>query len=84
MNIAKMVQSIVGEDVKIVRTETDDNRSYHISSEKIKKDLGFVPKYTVEDAIHELVAAFNAGTIQNSMTDSRYFNVKLMQEIELA
>lgn len=84
MSIAKMVQSIVGEDVKIVRTETDDNRSYHISSEKIKKDLGFVPKYTVEDAIHELVAAFNAGTIQNSMTDSRYFNVKLMQEIELA
>ena len=35
--ISKTVKDIVGEDVKIIKSETNDNRSYHISSEKIKK-----------------------------------------------
>ena len=37
-NIAETVKNI-GEDVKIIRSVTNDNRSYHISSEKLKKSL---------------------------------------------
>jgi len=33
--IANMVRSVVGEDVEIVTTRTDDVRSYHVSSERI-------------------------------------------------
>lgn len=81
--IANMVRNIVGEQVEIVTTPTDDNRSYHVSSEKIQKELGFVPQHTIEEASEDLVKAFKAGLIPNSMTDIKYFNIKMMQAIEL-
>ncbi|MEK0194199.1 SDR family NAD-dependent epimerase/dehydratase, partial [Microcoleus anatoxicus PTRS1] len=64
-------------------TPTNDNRSYHISSEKIKQELGFVPQHTIEDAVQDLVKAFHADLIPNPMTDSLYYNIKVMQEIKL-
>ncbi|MBM3835395.1 MAG: NAD-dependent epimerase/dehydratase family protein [Verrucomicrobia bacterium] len=81
--IALMVQEMAGQDVKIVTTPTDDNRSYHISSEKIKRHLGFVPNHNIQDAIRDLMTAFKNGRIPNSMTDSRYYNIRRMQEIRL-
>ncbi|MBI4931764.1 MAG: SDR family oxidoreductase [Bacteroidetes bacterium] len=81
--IAQMVKNVVGENVNIITTTTNDNRSYHISSEKIKKDIGFVPKHTIEDAVKDLKNAFEKGLIPNSFTDDKYFNVKLMQHINL-
>jgi nucleoside-diphosphate-sugar epimerase len=78
IEIAEIVRGVVGEDVEIITTPTDDNRSYHISSEKIKRELGFVPKHTIKDAVRDLVAAFRAGKIPNPMTDIRYYNVKTM------
>jgi nucleoside-diphosphate-sugar epimerase len=83
MQIAEMVRSVVGDDVKIVRTPTDDNRSYHISSAKIERELGFTPKRTIEDAVRDLVEAFEQGLVPNSLDDPNYFNIKLMQETEL-
>lgn len=81
--IASKVRKVVGEDIEIVTTPTDDNRSYHVSSAKIKKELGFVAEHSVEDAIRDLVASFQAGKIPNAMTDSRYYNIKVMQEVHL-
>ncbi|HUR53902.1 MAG TPA: NAD(P)-dependent oxidoreductase [Gemmataceae bacterium] len=76
--IAEIVKAEVGPDVKIVTSKTDDLRSYRVSSEKIKRELGWAPRYGVPDAIAELVAAFKAGKIPNSLTDPRYFNIKTM------
>ena len=76
--LAKMVQRVVGNDVKIIKTSTDDNRSYHISSKKIQTELGFIPKKTIEDAVIDLNKAFKNGLLPNSMTDSNYFNIKIM------
>lgn len=82
--IAEMVRDVVGADhVKIVTSPTDDHRSYHISSEKIRRDLGYVAKRSLSDAIRDLVAAFKAGKIPDPMGDIRYYNVKLMQAIKL-
>jgi len=78
IEIAQIVRNVVGEDVEIVTTPTDDTRSYHISSQKIRHELGFVPSHTIEEAVYDLVAAFRAGKIPNSMTDIRYYNVKMM------
>ena len=83
IEIAEMVRSVVGQDVEIVTTPTDDHRSYHISSEKIKRELGFVAQHTIEDAVRDLVAAFDAGKIPNPMTDIRYYNIKTMQAVSL-
>jgi nucleoside-diphosphate-sugar epimerase len=76
--IAELVKAEVGEDVRIVTSATDDLRSYHVSSEKIRRELGWEPRYTVPDAIRELVAAFQAGKVLNSLADPRYFNIKTM------
>jgi nucleoside-diphosphate-sugar epimerase len=81
--IAELVKGIVGPDVSIVTTPTDDNRSYHISSEKIKAVLGFTPAHTVEDAVRDLQTAFHAGRIPDSMTDDRYYNIRRMQKLNL-
>lgn len=82
--IANIVKTGVGDNtVEIVTETTDDNRSYHISSQKIKDELGFEPTHTLNDAVQDLVAAFNAGKLPDSMTDKKYFNIKTMQEIEM-
>lgn len=69
--------------IEIVPTPSDDIRSYRISSEKIKRELGFMPKRTIKDAVRDLVAAFQAGKIPNPMTDIRYYNIKTMQHLQL-
>ena len=83
-DIAQMVKNVIGDDVNITTTPTDDNRSYHVSSEKIKNELGFVPKYSIEDAVQGLKDAFDAGLIPNSFEDDVYVNVKRMNNIELS
>jgi nucleoside-diphosphate-sugar epimerase len=81
--IAEMVRSKVGSGVEIVVTPTDDHRSYHVSSERIRRELGFSANRSVEDAIADLKSAFTAGKVPNSMTDDRYYNIKRMQTIKL-
>lgn len=82
--LAKTVQEVVGSDVILKIVPTVDNRSYHISSEKIKNELGFVPKHTIREAIQDLVNAFQKGFIPNSFEDEKYFNIKMMQKIILS
>src|SRR5262245_26273877 len=76
--IAELVKTEAGDDVRIATSPTDDLRSYHVSSEKIRRELGWEPRYTVPDAVRELVAAFKAGKVPNSLSDPRYFNIKTM------
>ena len=83
IDIAAMVRKVVGEDVKIVTTPTDDLRSYHVSSAKIHRELGFSAQHSVEDAVRDLTAAFQAGKIPNSMNDIRYYNIKTMQALNM-
>jgi nucleoside-diphosphate-sugar epimerase len=82
-DIAEMVRAEVGPKVDVVVTPTDDHRSYHVSSERIRKDLGFVAERSVKDAIVDLKAAFNSGKVPNAMTDDRYYNIKRMQGLKL-
>jgi nucleoside-diphosphate-sugar epimerase len=81
--IADMVRDEVGQKVDIVVTPSDDHRSYHVSSEKIRRDLGFVAGRTVKDAIVDLKTAFLTGKVPNSMSDDRYYNIKRMQALKL-
>lgn len=83
ITLAETVRSVLGDEIGIDIEPTDDNRSYHISSEKIKQELGFVPQYTIKDAVAELKSAFDAGLLPNAMDDKRYFNIKTMLDIHL-
>lgn len=79
--IADLVKGEVGDDVRIVTSPTDDLRSYHISSKKIERELGWTPRHTVADAVRDLLVAFQAGKVPHSLTDARYFNIKTMQAL---
>ncbi|MBM3131629.1 MAG: SDR family oxidoreductase [Chloroflexi bacterium] len=86
--LAEMVRSIVQKQfgkngIQIVTEPTNDPRSYHISSEKIERELGWRPTHTIEDAIRSLCKAFKEGKLPDSMNDVRYFNVKAMQALQL-
>ena len=82
-DLGESVKEIVGEDVILEKQKTDDNRSYHISSEKIKKVLNFSPKFTIRNAIEDLKKAFEDNKLPNSLTDEKYFNIKRMNNIKL-
>jgi len=81
--IAEMVNGELGGNIPIKVTPTNDNRSYHVSSKKIKAELGFEAKRTIPQAIHDLKAAFDAGKIPDPMNGRRYYNIKTMQDIKL-
>jgi nucleoside-diphosphate-sugar epimerase len=81
--IAETVKNVVGEDVKLITTPSDDNRSYHISSQKIKDELDFETTHTIHDAVEDLCAAFDKGLLPNSLENEMYFNIKRMQNLEL-
>lgn len=88
MEIALIVQRVVAEEfpekgkIPIDTTPTDDIRSYHIDSEKIRRVLGFQPKHTIEEAVRDLCRAFRDGRLPNSFDDDRYYNVRTMQAID--
>ena len=88
--IAKLVKKVVQKefpskkDIEIVKTTSNDNRSYHINSDKIKNLLGYVPKRSVEMGIKDLCEAFKRGLIPNSFTSDDYFNVKKLKTIQAA
>ena len=81
--LAQTVKNVVGEDVKLITTPTDDNRSYHISSKKIKDELGFEAKHTIREAVEDLKNAFDNGLLPNSLENEMYFNIKRMQLLSL-
>lgn len=86
MDIAQMVKKVVEQEmpqrppIAIERTETNDNRSYHINSDKIARLLGFKPKRNIEDAVRDLCRAFAAGKLPGSMDDPSYINVRTIKQ----
>jgi len=84
MHIAELVRDTLSTDVDIEVSPTDDNRSYHVSSNLIKRELGFVATHTIEDAVNDLKVAFDSGKVLDSLDNSLYFNIKRMQEINLS
>lgn len=83
-DIADMVKNELGDDIKIKFTQTDDNRSYHISSKKIKDILNFQAEFTIQDAIKDLKNAFEEKLLNNPLNNPDYFNIKKMQKINLS
>lgn len=87
MDIALLVQGFFQEyrnkRVEIEVKPTNDLRSYHVSSEKIKRELNWQPIFNIQDAIFSLVDAFEKGKIPNP-EDPKYSNIKTMQKLNIS
>ncbi len=81
--IARIVNKALGGDVPINTTSSDDIRSYHVSSKKIRDELGFEAKHTLEEAVLDLKDAFTKGLVPEPFSNPAYFNIKTMQIINL-
>ena len=83
LQLAETVREVIGEDVQLKTTPTNDNRSYHVSSKKISDILGFTANRSIRDAVIGLKNAFDNQLLPSSLEHERYFNIKRMQSINL-
>lgn len=75
LEIAQRVQKVV--PAEIIVTPSNDPRSYRLSAKKLLA-TGFAPKFTVADAVQDVIAAFRDGRLKN---DDIYYNIKTMKKI---
>lgn len=79
--IAKLVQANLDFESEIIYKETNDARSYHVSSKKFSEIFNWMPKRNVENAIEDLIEAFKLKKIENTFENSEYFNIKKLKEV---
>jgi len=75
--IAEMARAEIGAEIHIDQN-VNDNRSYRISSDKIKRELGFEPPRTIRQAFKDIKDAFASGMFPNP-DDDIYYNVKTVK-----
>ncbi len=82
--IARLVKDVLtDENIELENIDTNDTRSYHLNSDKIKSVLGFKPRCDVKEAIISLKKSFDAGLIIDGLNNPLYHNIKMMQKINL-
>ena len=81
--LAEMVKDTLSKNISIIKELSNDDRSYHISSKKIKKILNFKPSYSIKDAILDLKKAFEQKKFKNPLDNEMYFNINRMKSLKL-
>ena len=74
LNLGKKIQEKVNCELRI--EESNDPRSYRQCSDKLL-NTGFIKKYSIEDAINEIVELYNSG---NLIEDDSCYTVKWMKK----
>ncbi len=77
VELGELVRRVIP-DVRIKHKNIVDKRDYKVSFEKIRKELGFTPKYTVIDGIREIHHAFKSGMFSNWLSPIYYNNRYLL------
>ncbi|MEY3775474.1 MAG: hypothetical protein RLZZ129_2254 [Verrucomicrobiota bacterium] len=75
LEIAQRVAQVV--PAEIIVTPSNDPRSYRLSSKKLLA-TGFTPKFTVADAVSEIIAAVRDGRLKD---EDIYYNIKTMKKL---
>jgi len=83
MQLADLVNGVMGGKLAVDVQPTDDMRSYHVSSAKLRRALGFSATHSIENAVRGLVDAFKESRLQDPMNNPMYFNIKRMQQLNL-
>ena len=78
ISLAKIIQKFLpSTEIEIIRSQTDP-RNYKVSFEKIKNNLNFSAKKTVEDSVKEILAKVNSGNLDPK--DSEFSNISKLTE----
>jgi nucleoside-diphosphate-sugar epimerase len=75
--LGDLIKELIPEVEVIHQGEDVDKRNYRVSFGKVRKHLGFSPRYTVADGVLEIKAAIEDGRIRD-YRDARYSNYKTL------
>jgi nucleoside-diphosphate-sugar epimerase len=79
IDIAKIIQSELSDlKVEIKVTDTTDHRDYHISSDRILRDLGYKPVSSIKQEVANLRKALESGGFPD-IDAPEYYNMKFME-----
>jgi nucleoside-diphosphate-sugar epimerase len=82
--VARTIHDVMGGQIELASgPPRADERSYHVSSEKLSRELGLKPKRNVKDAVVEIIDAHKQA-LWSDPDDSLYHNVKRMVSMELS
>ncbi|MFQ5583236.1 MAG: NAD-dependent epimerase/dehydratase family protein [Calditrichia bacterium] len=77
--VGDLIKKIIT-DSKVINMGSDtDARNYKVSFQKIRKNIEFLPNWSVEKGIRQVYDAFRDGKIAD-YKDARYSNVKFLSE----
>ena len=77
IDIAKKIQKLTNCEIKIKKS--DDPRSYRLNSDKIL-NTGFVRKYSVDDAILQLLSYFKKNNFKDT---NKNYNIKRTRDLDI-
>lgn len=83
LEIANIVKKNIDHNIILEKVSSDDIRSYHVSSEKIKNAINFQAKYDIDSAVRDLKKAFENNFFKDPLSNEEFFNIKKMQKINL-
>jgi len=82
-DLALIVKSELNEEIDLTFEKTDDNRSYHICSSKIKDHLGFSADRKINTAVNDLIKYFKSYPYKDTFQNTNFHNIKKMMEINM-
>jgi nucleoside-diphosphate-sugar epimerase len=75
MEIAQRASTKIKSEILV--SESNDPRSYRLNSDKLLA-TGFKQKFTVDDAMDELIEVFQNGRLKD---EDKYYNIRTMKEL---
>jgi len=83
LELANLVNNAVGGDCMIDVESAETMPSSRLSFDRMRNELGFQPKHTIEEAVRDLAAAIRNGELPNSIDGSKYENHAMLEKVEL-
>jgi len=78
MSLAEMIRDEIDPSLPIDTVPSEDPRSYHLSADRARDELGFEPQRDLVTAVRELRRAYQSGRVSDSRS-SIYRNVAWMK-----
>lgn len=83
-HIAKVVFDVVNDPSVTIEIEpSNDPRSYHVNSDKIYKEIGFRPGFSIADAVRGICTEYRFGRFTDPLNNPQYYNIKQMKKLNL-
>ncbi len=79
IEISDKIKNIIGNDIEIIITKSNDKRSYRLNSEKLIS-TGFKRQYSVDIAINDIIKKFESNKLKNL---DEFYTVKWMKRLKL-